>query len=80
MVLRFVRGQLLDVSSEFQPDFDQKIAEERAKLNPQDLGDFKGSDGKLAATATFPADAAISSAKSESKSIGNCLVLPLQRP
>src|SRR6266404_4356373 len=56
MVLRFVRGQLLDVSSEFQPYFDQKIAEERAKLNPQDLGDFKSSDGRLAATATFPAD------------------------
>ena len=56
MVLRFVRGQLLDVSSEFQPYFDQKIAEERAKLSSQDLGDFKSSDGRLAATATFPAD------------------------
>jgi len=56
MVLRFVRGQLLDVSSEFQPYFDQKIAEERAKLTSQDLGDFKSSDGRLAATAIFPAD------------------------
>jgi len=56
MVLRFVRGRLLDVSSEFQPYFDQKIAEERAKLSSQDLGDFKSSDGRLAATATFPAD------------------------
>jgi len=42
MVLRFVRGQLLDVSSEFQPYFDQKIAEATGQLNPQDLGDFKG--------------------------------------
>jgi hypothetical protein len=45
---------LLDVSSEFQPYFDQKIADERAKLNPQDLGDFKGSDGKLAAMGAAP--------------------------
>jgi hypothetical protein len=56
VVLRFARGRLLDASSEFQPYFDQKIAEERAKLNPQDLSDFKSSDGKLASTAAFPAD------------------------
>ncbi len=56
IVLRFVRGRLLDVSSEFQPYFDQKIAEERAKLNPQDLGDFKSSDGKLASTSAVPPD------------------------
>jgi hypothetical protein len=55
MVLRFVRGQLLDVSSEFGPYFDQKIAEMRTKLNPQDLGDFKSSDGKLASTAALSA-------------------------
>ena len=55
IVLRFGRGRLLDVSSEFQPYFDQKIADERAKLNPQDLGDFKTSDGKLASPAALPA-------------------------
>jgi hypothetical protein len=55
IVLRFVRGRLLDVSSEFQPYYDQKIADERAKLNPQDIGDFKGSDGRLASAATLPA-------------------------
>ena len=55
VVLRFVRGRLLDVSSEFRPYFDQKIADERAKLNPQDLGDFKNSDGKLASAAGLPA-------------------------
>ena len=55
IVLRFVRGQLLDASSEFRPYFDQKIADERAKLTPQDLGDFKLSDGKLASAAALPA-------------------------
>jgi hypothetical protein len=54
VVLRFVRGRLLDVGSEFQSYFDQKIADERAKLNPQDLGDFKNSDGKLASGAGLP--------------------------
>jgi hypothetical protein len=55
-VLRFERGRLLDASSEFQPYFDQKIADERAKLNPQDLGEFKSSDGKLAIASAVPAD------------------------
>jgi hypothetical protein len=54
IVLRFVRGKLLEVSSEFQPYFDQKIAEERGKLNPQDLGDFKSSDGMLAIASAVP--------------------------
>jgi hypothetical protein len=54
VVLRFVRGRLLDTSSEFQLYYDQKITEERAKLNPQDLGDFKTSDGKLASPSTLP--------------------------
>jgi len=56
VVLRFVHGRLLDASAEFQPYFDRKIAEERAKLNPQDLGDFKSSDGKLESGAAFSAD------------------------
>jgi hypothetical protein len=47
VVLRFQHSQLLDVSSEFLPYFDQKIATLRAELNPKDLGDFKNSDGKL---------------------------------
>jgi hypothetical protein len=54
VVLRFVRGRLLDASSEFLPYYNQKIADERAKLNPQDLGDFKTSDGKLASPAVLP--------------------------
>jgi hypothetical protein len=55
IVLRFERGRLLDASSEFQPYFDQKIADERAKLSPEDLGDFKSSDGKLAPAVALPA-------------------------
>ena len=47
LVLRFQHDKLLDASSEFESYFDQKIADERAKLSPQDLADFKSSDGKL---------------------------------
>jgi len=55
VVLRFERGRLLDASFEFQKSFDQKIAAVRAKLDLADLADFKGSDGKLAPAAGFPA-------------------------
>ncbi len=55
VVLRFVRGRLLDASTEFQPYFDRKIAQERAKLNPLDLDDFKSSDGKLTSSASVSA-------------------------
>jgi hypothetical protein len=48
MVLRFVHGKLLDVSSEFQAHFDSEIAELRQQLQVQDARDFKNSDGKLA--------------------------------
>ncbi len=51
VVLRFMRGRLLDASAEFRPYFDQKISELRAKLTPQDLADFKASDGRLAPSA-----------------------------
>jgi hypothetical protein len=56
VVLRFERGKLLDASSEFRPYFDEKIADARAKLNPQDLRDFKSSDGKLAKVPGVPAE------------------------
>src|SRR5260221_5409124 len=55
VILRFSRGRLLDASSEFLPYFDNKIAEVWAKLNPQDLGDFKSSDGKLSSASAIPA-------------------------
>jgi len=52
VVFRFTHGQLRDVSSEFQPYFDNEIAGIRAGIHPQDLEDFKNSDGKLAAIPT----------------------------
>jgi hypothetical protein len=55
VVLRFVRGRLLDASAEFQSSFDEKIAAEKAKLTPLDLGDFKTSDGKLTDPSLYPA-------------------------
>jgi hypothetical protein len=54
IVLRFARGRLLDVSSEFRPYYNQKIAEERAKIVPEDLDDFKKSDGKLDPASMIP--------------------------
>ena len=54
IVLRFARGRLLDVSSEFRPYFNQRIAEERAKIVAQDLDDFKNSDGKLDPASMIP--------------------------
>jgi hypothetical protein len=53
IVLRFVKGKLLDVSSEFQPYFDLEIAELQAQLDAQKLRDFKNSDGRLPAPVPF---------------------------
>jgi len=47
LVLRFDKHKLLDVSAEFQSDFDHQIAEVRAQLAVKQLSDFKNSDGKL---------------------------------
>ncbi len=52
VVFRFANGQLQDVSSEFQSYFDDEIARIRAEIHPEDLGDFKNSDGALAAIPT----------------------------
>ena len=56
MVLRFERGMLLDASSEFQPYYDQRIAELLQELAPGSLRDFKSSDGKLSPNAPFLAE------------------------
>lgn len=48
VVFRMANGQLQDVSAEFQSYFDDQIARIRAGIVPQDLEDFKASDGKLA--------------------------------
>jgi hypothetical protein len=53
VVLRFAHGQLRDVSAEFQSHFDNEIARIRAGIHPQDLEDFKNSDGTLAATSSL---------------------------
>jgi hypothetical protein len=47
VILRFEHNQLLDVSSEFQSYFDDRIALQRATLEARALKDFKDSDGKL---------------------------------
>jgi hypothetical protein len=47
IVLRFEHKRLMDVSSEFQSQFDRQIATVRAQLDAQRLSDFKNSDGKL---------------------------------
>lgn len=45
-VLRFEKGKLIDVSSEFQPYFDRQIELLRAQLDPAQLELFKQSDGR----------------------------------
>lgn len=50
-VLRFEKGKLIDVSSEYQPYYDRQIARVQALLTPQALNEFRNSDGKLSSTA-----------------------------
>ena len=52
VVFRFAHDHLLDVSAEFPSYFDDEIARIRAKLQSDELEDFKRSDGKLAATSS----------------------------
>jgi hypothetical protein len=47
VVLRFEHRRLMDVGAEFPVQFDRKINAVRAQLDPQQLSDFKNSDGKL---------------------------------
>jgi hypothetical protein len=56
IVLRFERNRLIDVGAEFQSHFDEQIAAVRTELSAQDLRDFQGTDGKLAATSSFAPD------------------------
>jgi hypothetical protein len=56
IMLRFEHGDLLDASHEFQTYFDDQIAWLRKQLNPEDLRDFKSSDGKLSVTAASAAE------------------------
>ncbi len=56
IVLRFTHGELLDVSSEFQPYFDREIAALRQELDSEGLRDFRNSNGKLLPNAPFSAE------------------------
>jgi hypothetical protein len=56
VVLRFDNNRLLDVGLEFQTHFDDLIAKLKAELTPEDILDFKGSDGKLLPTSTAPVE------------------------
>ena len=47
IILRFEHGQLLEVSSEFRDYFDREISAIRKELDPDDLRDFRTSDGSL---------------------------------
>lgn len=51
VALRFVRGRLWDVGSDFQNIYDDAIASARGELSPEDLRDFKNTDGRLSAPA-----------------------------
>lgn len=56
IVLRFERGKLLDVSSEFQPHFDREIARLEKELDSEALRDFKDSDGQLSPDSPLSAE------------------------
>ena len=50
VVLRFEKQRLIDVSAEYQSDFDRQIAQVKSQLDAQALDEFKSSDGKLEPT------------------------------
>jgi hypothetical protein len=56
MVLRFEHDRLVDVSAEFQSNFDEQIAKVRTQISAQDLSDFRDSDGKLIGTSPLALD------------------------
>jgi hypothetical protein len=55
IVMRFEGQRLGDVSSEFQSHFDRQIEEVRARLDAQELSDFRNSDGTLPVMSPLPA-------------------------
>jgi hypothetical protein len=54
VVLRFEKRRLIDVSFEYQPNFDSQIAQVKARLGAQALSEFKQSDGKLLPNSRLP--------------------------
>lgn len=53
VVMRFKDQHLIDVSSEFRSYFDLQIVGVRARITPQELSDFRSSDGKLSARSSL---------------------------
>ena len=47
IVMRFEKRRLMDVSSEFESDYDRQIGEIRAQLDGRQLSEFKKSDGRF---------------------------------
>ena len=52
VVFRFAHGQLVDVSAEFQEQYDDDIVKIETDVRPQDAEDFKNSDGRLMEAST----------------------------
>lgn len=56
IVMRFEKRRLIDVSAEFRPAYDQKIAQVKADLDSKQLTDFKNSDGRFGAIPPWETD------------------------
>jgi hypothetical protein len=56
VVLRFEQKKLIEVNTEFLPEFDKQITALRAELNARDLGEFKQSNGTLVSASFVPVD------------------------
>ena len=83
MILRFARDAGCWRTPAFRssnPSMTRKSRTNGPETNPQDLGDFKSSDGKLATLRRFAGRLALPPARREDESTRNRLVLSLQRP
>ncbi len=56
VVLRFEQKKLMEVNTEFLPEFDKQITALRGQLNAKDLGEFKQSNGTLRTDSFVPVD------------------------
>lgn len=71
VVMRFEKNKLMDVSAEFQSNYDVEIDKLKQELSEQDLADFKNSDGKTLA------DGALSIARKDQLKLTKARVLEL---
>ncbi len=56
IVLRFEKQHLIDVGSEFQSRYDLQIARLKSQIGPQQIDDFRKSDGKLSIANISPSE------------------------